>query len=380
MNFCFTPGITRRLAVVAALAALAAPVAAQDKAPVVFGFVTPTTTSWGQDVMRGVDLAVKQINAAGGVQGHPVKMVVYDDMNKPEEGVAAFERLIVRDKAKVVMGSFTSAVSMAQQAVSERHKKLHIVSFAQADNVRDASHPLAFFLNATVGMNLDKYLEYVAAQIKPKKVVVLADSTDYGQASIDAMRKKWTKPTDPAVVGVERFEPSQSDLSPQITKVKSLKPDAVFIAANSGEAVSNVLTQMRELGVPGVRLTVPGILSESFIKLAGKSAEGLVNGDFYFYGQDNQENRAFVEAFRAEYKYNPSKLEMIGYESVKLSAAVLQKMGVDADDATLAKALRENNWSSPRGNLKFVPMGKAWQAEATFTLLTVKDGKVVVLR
>jgi branched-chain amino acid transport system substrate-binding protein len=352
---------------------------AQDKAPVVFGFVTPTTTSWGADVMKGVNLAVKQMNAAGGVQGRPIKLVVYDDMNKPEEGVAAFERLIVRDKAKMLMGSFTSAVSMAEQSVTERYKRLHIVSFAQADSVRDASHPLAFFLNATVGMNLSKYLEYVGTQIKPKRVVVLADSTDYGQSSIDAIRKTWTKPSDPQVIGVERFEPTQSDLSPQITKIKSEKPDAVFIAANSGEAVSNVLTQLHELGVNATRLTVPGILSDSFLKLAGKSAEGLINGDFYFYEQDNPQNHTFVNAFRTEYGYNPSKLEMIGYESVQLSTMLLQKAGVDADDASLAKTLRENTWQTPRGTLKFVPMGKAWQGEAAFTLITVKDGKMVAM-
>jgi branched-chain amino acid transport system substrate-binding protein len=374
-----TTDFTLRAARVAALAATA-PATAQDKAPVVFGFVTPTTTSWGQDVMRGVNLAVKQINATGGIQGHPVKLVVYDDMNKPEEGVAAFERLIVRDKAKIVTGSFTSATSMAQQAVTERHKKLHIVSFAQADNVRDASHPLAFFLNATNGMNLRRYLEYIGTQVKPKRVVILADTTDYGQSAIDAVRKDWSRPTDPQVISVERFDPAQSDLSPQVTKVKSAKPDAVFIAGNSGEAVANVLSQLRELGVPGIRLTVPGILSESFIKLAGKSAEGLINGDFYFYDQANPENEAFVKAFRADYSYNPSKLEMIGYESIQLPALLLRKTGIDADDATLAKVLRENAWPTPRGSLKFVPMGKAWQADASFTLLTVKDGKVAVLR
>jgi branched-chain amino acid transport system substrate-binding protein len=365
--------------VVGAAATASVSAYAQEKAPIVFGFVTPTTTSWGSDVMKGVNLAVKQINVAGGVQGHPIKLVVYDDMNKPEEGVASFERLIVRDKAKMLMGSFTSAVSMAEQSVTERYKKLHIVSFAQADSVRDASHPLAFFLNATVGMNLSKYLEYVSVQIKPKRVVVLADSTDYGQSSVDAIRKAWSKPSDPQVVGVERFEPSQSDLSPQITKIKSEKPDAVFIAANSGEAVSNVLTQLHELGVNATRLTVPGILSDSFIKLAGKSAEGLVNGDFYFYEQDNPQNRVFAKAFRAQYNYDPSKLEMIGYESVQLGAMLLDKAGLDADDETLAKTLRENVWQTPRGSLKFVKMGKAWQGEAAFTLITVKDGKMVAM-
>lgn len=369
-----------RAAGFAVLAGGLAAAQAQDKSPVVLGFVTPVTSSWGQDVIKGVDLATKMVNAAGGVNGRPVKVVTYDDQNKPEEGVAAVERLIARDNAKVIMGSFTSSGSMAQQAVTQREKKLHFVSFAQADSVRDASHPLAFFQNATVGMLLARYLEYVARDIKPRSVVVIANNSDYGQASADTVKKTWSKPTDPKVIGVERFDSKQADLSPQLTKIRGLNPDAVFVAADSGEAVANVLNQMRELKVTGTRLTVPGILSDSFLKIAGKSAEGLVNGDFYFHDDDNAANKAFVQAFRAEYKSNPSKLEMIGYESVDLAVQLLKKAGPDASGEVLAKTLREGTWQSPRGAMKFVPMGKAFQAEAGFTLLTVKDGKVAKLR
>lgn len=356
------------------------PAYAQEKQPIVLGCVMPVSSSWGQDVMKGVDLAVKTANAAGGVHQRPIKVITYDDQSKPEEGVAAVERLISRDNAKVVMCSFTSSSSMAQQTVTERHKKLHFVSFAQADSVREASHPLAFFQNATVDMLLAKYLQFVAAQIKPQRVVVLANNSDYGQASADRVRQEWTKPGGPQVVSVERFESKQPDLSPQLTKIRGLKPDAVFIAADSGEAVANVLNQMRELKVPGVPLTVPGILSESFLKIAGKSAEGLINGDFYFYEDDNPTNKAFVEAFRRDYKHNPSKLEMIGFEAVDLAVQLLKKAGPDAGDDVLGKIFREGHWNSPRGDLKFFPMGKAFQADAGFTLLTVKDGKVTKLR
>lgn len=370
----------RRLICAAAASALAwplLPLHAQDREPVVLGFVTPVSSSWGQDVMKGVNLAVKMVNAKGGVGQRPVKLVVYDDLAKPEEGVAAVERLITRDRAKIVMGSFTSSGSMAQQIVTERHGKLHFVSFAQADSVRDSSHGLAFFQNATVGMLLAKYLDFVAREVKPQKVVVLANMSDYGQASVETVKKQWSRPGSPQIVSVERFESKQPDLSPQLTKIRGMKPDAVFVAADSGEAVANALNQMRELKVPGVRLTVPGILSVSFLKIAGPSAENLVNGDFYFHDIDNAANRAFVQAFRAEYKHNPSKLEMIGFEAVDLAAQLLNKAGADASDEALAKALREGTWSSPRGTLKFVPMGKAWQADAGFTLVTVKDGKVV---
>lgn len=353
------------------------PLHAQDMPPVVLGFVTPMSSSWGQDVMKGVDLAVKMVNASGGIGQRPVKVVSYDDLGKPEEGVAAVERLITRDKAKIIMGSFTSSGSMAQQTVTERHRKLHFVSFAQADDVRDASHGLAFFQNATVGMLLAKYLDFVATEIKPQRVVVLANMSDYGQASVDTIKQQWSSPGSPQVVSVERFESKQPDLSPQLTKIRGLRPAAVFVAADSGEAVANALSQMRELKVPGLRLTVPGILSESFLKIAGSSAENLVNGDFYFHDMDNATNRAFVQAFRAEYKYNPSKLEMIGFEAVDLAAQLLTKAGVSASDEALARALKEGTWASPRGTLSFVPMSKAFQAEAGFTLLTVKDGRVV---
>ncbi len=371
-----------KLCVAIVTLALGVPIAfAQDKTPVVLGFVTPITSTWGVDVMRGANLAMKQVTASGGVLGHPVKLVAYDDQMKPEEGVAAVERLITRDKAKIIMGSFASSVTMAEQAVTKRYNKLLIASFAQAEDVRNASYPMAFFLNSTLNMGMTSYLKYIASHLKPQRVVVIADSSDYGQAAIDAIKKNWSTQGDPKIVGIERFELGQGDLSPQITRIKSLHPDAIFIAAGSGEGLSNVLTQLNDLGVQGKRLGMPGgTLSESFLKLAGKAAEGLMGSDLYFYGEDSPQNIAFVKAFKDEYKYNPNLLEMIGYESIMLSVQLLQKTGLNTSDATMAQVLRENVWNSPRGTLKFVPMGKAYQAEAQFQIETVKDGKAVLVR
>ncbi len=67
------------------------PAYAQEKQPIVLGCVMPVSSSWGQDVMKGVDLAVKTANAAGGVHQRPIKVITYDDQSKPEEGVAAVD-------------------------------------------------------------------------------------------------------------------------------------------------------------------------------------------------------------------------------------------------------------------------------------------------
>ncbi|HSV45718.1 MAG TPA: ABC transporter substrate-binding protein, partial [Ramlibacter sp.] len=128
--------VTRRKAAAGIAAVVAAgmtPLARAQaaKEPVLVGVAVPTTMSFGQQNIRGIDLAVKQVNAAGGVWGgRPLKTVVYDDQNKPEEGVSAVERLITRDKVVALIGSVGTAVTAAQLTVTRRYRKVHFAHSA----------------------------------------------------------------------------------------------------------------------------------------------------------------------------------------------------------------------------------------------------------
>ncbi len=205
----------------AAVVAVAAPLRAEDKEPVRIGSVALMSSAYTQQGIRGMDLAIKEINAAGGVLGgHPIELIKYDDQNKPEEAAAAAERLISRDKAKVVLGSLTTTATAALSSVAKRRNAVLIGWSAKSESLREGGTPLQFFLNSTVSQDTAKYSEFIVG-LGLKSIAIIAEQSDYGQSAINSLTAHWKdNPAAPKIVAIERFDPRDTDFSPILTKVK----------------------------------------------------------------------------------------------------------------------------------------------------------------
>ena len=363
---------------VAVVVAMATPLRAEDKEPVRIGSVALMSSAYTQQGIRGMDLAVKEINAAGGVLGgHPIELVKYDDQNKPEEAAAAAERLISRDKAKVVLGSLTTTATAALSSVAKRRNAVLVGWSAKSETLRENGTPLQFFLNSTVGQDTAKYSDFIVG-LGLKRVAIIAEQSDYGQSAINSITALWKdNPKAPEVVAIERFDPRDTDFSPILTKVKGAQPDALYIAPGGAvETFANILKQRRQLGVQGLVLPAPGAMTGSLIGLAGEATDGLVFGDFYSNGSELPQSVEFVQRFQKEYGYAPEKMELLGYEAVQTAAKGIAAAGPDASPKDIATAITGIEMESARGTWRFDKLGASYQAPAGFALLTVKDGKI----
>lgn len=374
--------ITRRQALVSSGSVMLVPGAAETAwaatDPVKIGSVMPVSMTFSEQSRRGMELKVKELNAAGGILGgRKIELITYDDQNKPEEAAAATERLISRDKVSVILGSITTPGTAAVLAVTKRYRKMHISASAKSETLRENGHANAFFTNTTVSQDATKYNEFIANDLKLKRVAMLAELTDYGEGAIAQLKKSWSTPGSPQIVTIERINPKDTDHAAMLTKVKAMNPDGLYICLVGADIFANLLRQIDELGVPGTKLPGPGVMALPVVKAAGRSVEGVIFGDFYANNLANPENKAFVAAFSTAYGYPPEKMELLGYEAVEVAAGAVAAAGPNGGNNEIAAATRDGEWDTPRGKWRFAKYGASFQAPASFVLLTVKNGEII---
>jgi branched-chain amino acid transport system substrate-binding protein len=345
--------------------------------PVRLGVAFPLSSLYGQQTNSGVQLALKEVNDRGGILGRPVRVIILDNQDKPEEAVAVLERLITRDKVQAVAASFSSLTGLAEQKVTERYKMLHIAIAAKGDRLPYEGHPLVFYLNTTISQDSKTYNEFLAKRLRPKRVAVMLENTDYGQSCLASLKRDWTGAGSPEIVTVETYEKLEQDFTPILTKVKSLNPDVIYFANGTVEVNANIALQIDQLGIKATKVLAPGQINDDFVRVAGKSAEGVVSGDIYIYTLDSPENMAFVSAFEAVNKSKPQKVTLFAYEAIKVLAEAMTKAGTADDVERIAGVLRTSTFASPRGKLRFHLEGKSYQVDGDYKVLTVKGGKIV---
>jgi branched-chain amino acid transport system substrate-binding protein len=352
----------------------------QTKAPVKIGVILPMTgpaALFGEQTNRGVQLAAKLINDAGGILGgRPVKIYLEDDQANPVEGVNAVKKLMNREGTKLITGGVNSSVSLAELQVTKESGLLHLVTVSTAPAIREQGHPSLFALQPTNTMKDDFALPWIAQNLKPQKVVVLAENTDYGRVELDELKKNWGN-SGPKIIATEMFQLGESDFAINLNKFKAMKPDLFYIATAAPNTLGAILKQAYEIGFKTPIFLAPGNLNMDVIRLAGPAMEGIMCADYYVNILDTPANKKFVMDYEEMYKKPPEKMEMLGYESITILSGAINKSGTDTDVKKISDTLRENKWPSPRGEIVFDQKGQA-KGVTKDQVLYVKDGKIAL--
>jgi branched-chain amino acid transport system substrate-binding protein len=365
--------VARFLAAIAvALCSLAVSAAAQQTPPVRIGVLMPTKSLVGKQGLQGATVAAEMINADGGILGgRRIELVVYDTNFQPAEGVGAAQRLLNQDKVKFIAGEISSTVALAVVQLAQANGALFMAAVPKHPDVTASGYDRVFRLNSTTAMDARDFDAVLTEKVKPAKVAVLAENSDFGRLTIANMRKLFGD----KIVAAETYEMTQNDFSTLVTKVKGSGADLVCIAGSNMEQYGNILRLAQELKVEARRCLMPGILNSEGVRVAGNAAEGAFSADIYVPGLDNPLNKRFVAAYETKYKQTPEKIEMLGFESIWLLAKAMQKAGTVDDTAKVAKTLHDEKWETPRGTVAFDKSGQA--LSGALINLTVKDGKIV---
>ncbi|SMF80208.1 amino acid/amide ABC transporter substrate-binding protein, HAAT family [Tistlia consotensis] len=370
---------TLLLGAAAALALGGWTAAAQAADPIKIGVDTPlsgTYTPIGQQVRWGLELAAKEINAAGGIAGRQVELVFEDSEANPSVAVQKAEKLYQVDNVDFLTGTVNSGATLAVGQVADRNKKLLATSVSFADSITGAKcSPNVFRVNAKAGQQSAALAVWLKQQKADAKVFYLGPDYEMGRSTVAAF-KEAAEGVGAKTAG-EVFAPLDTkDYTQYFGQIRQARPDVIYTSVAGNDTV-RLFTQMQDFGLlDNVQVVgASGTVTSQNIKAIGSAANGYVTGVGYSPLIDTPANKTFVKAFNAAYKTDP---DLYGADSYGLLFAY--KKAVEAAGSTdtdaVRKALEGLSWDTPQGK-KTIRAGDH-QAVTDMYVVQVKDGKFVV--
>lgn len=328
------------LAAALALAGLlATPAPAQETIKI--GFFAPITgpaAADGASAKQAVELGVKEVNAAGGVLGKKVELIVYDDRFNPQESVAIANKLIERDQVTgVVSGSYSGMTRVAAPIYAKAGVPMVAGYAVHPDVTRSGeSNFRQGFLGEVEGKAAG---EYAVKTLKSKQPAVIYMDNDFGR-EISAGFVKHVEKLGAKVVASQVYKfPGEKDFRPYLTRIKEAKPDLIFAAGYYNEAAL-IVRQAKELGITVQILAEEGFDSPKFIELAGKDAEGVIIATNLDRDDPRPVVQNFLKSYKAAYKIDPDMVGASSYDAFMILANAINRAG-STDKKAIVKALLE---------------------------------------
>jgi len=338
----------------------------------------------GKNTVDGAKLAESQINAAGGVLGKKIEIVLQDGKADPAESLSAAEKLLDRDKVKVLIGAWASSATLAIMPLVQRYEVPLIVETSTAEKITEAGNPWVLRIASNSKIDADALRPYLVKTLGLHKVAFMAANNDFGRAVVN----NWTRvltAEGATVVAAEYHKPGEANFSSTLTKIKSSGADTIVITSDSS-TLSNIVKQSYEMGMKDLhRIATSGFPAETIVQLAGKdAAEGvMVQNYFAPHAPSPEKVQAFADfakAYRAMYPNSNQGVDAnvaAGYDAVRIAVAAI-KAAKSTEPAKIRDALKSIRFDGLTGMLQFDAQG---QARPSQSISKIVDGKpqVVVL-
>ena len=305
----------------------------------VAGPMTGQYATYGASHKAGAELAMEELNAAGGVNGGEVSISIGDDLGDPKEAVLVAQKFIDDSDIVVVDGHQFSGATIAAAGKYEPAGLTMITPSATQPDITDMGSFIwrICMTDAVQGKGL---ADYSVATLGLKNVAIMYDNSDYGRGLADAY-EEGIKAAGGTVVEKQQYTTGDTDFKAQLTKIKGANPDLIFLSGYYPEG-SKIAQQAKELGMDVQMLGSDGYASDELPKLGGAAVEGMLVSTFFDYTKDDPAVQKFVDAYKAKYKgANPDWFVANSYDVVMLAAAA-------ADEGRQATTARRSTTRSRR--------------------------------
>jgi branched-chain amino acid transport system substrate-binding protein len=326
----------------------------------------------GTNFRNGMELAVKEINASGGILGRPIEMNASDTQSNP--GVAkGLAQKAVDDNVFAVFGPVFSGSILVSMAETRRAGVPNFTG-GEAAAITKQGNPFIFRTSFTQDTAMPKVARYLATKLKAKTIALIYVNNDFGKGGRESLAKA-LEPLGAKVVADISTEQSQVDFSAAVLKARQSGADAVFVYTNEEEA-ARALRELRKQGVtqPIVGETV--LTSQKVIELAGEAANGAVAHVGLTVDAPIAGVRAFRAKFEKDYKSTPDHNGIKGYTGVYIMKAAIEKVG-KVDRKLVAHALHGLKISAAEqpGVLMDVSIDANGDLDRASFLTEVRNGK-----
>lgn len=345
---------------------------AQDKSPILVGHyasMTGSEATFGISTDNGIKLAIEEINAAGGVNGRPLKLITYDDQGKAQEAATVVTRLITQDRVVAIIGEVASSRSIAGGQIAQKNGIPMITPSSTNPSVTEIG-PMISRVCYTDDLQGQACARFAATNLKAKAVAILFNRQQaYSKGLADEFKKAFAKGGG-KITTEQSYGDGDADFSAQIGAIRDSKAEAIFIPGYYTDA-ANIAIQVRKANVSIPLIGGDGWDSAELAKIGGQAVEGSYFCNHYAPDQGSPEVNDFVAKYKKAHKDTPDALAALGYDAGKLLADAL-KRAKSTGGKDLAAAI--NATKDFKGVTGVITIDEERNAKKPLVIVQVKGG------
>lgn len=301
-----------------------------------YGSMTGSEATFGQSTDNGIQLAVKEVNAAGGVRGKQIVVKTYDDQGKSQEAGTAVTRFITDDKVTALLGAVASSLSIAGGRVAQQYGVPMISPSSTNPAVTQIGDKIfrVCFLDPFQGWVEAKF---AYEELQARKAAILYDQGQaYSKGLAQYFREAFTQ-MGGTITTEQAFTGGDQDFSAQLTTIRQTNPDVILVPGYYTDA-GNIAIQVRKLNITAPLLGGDGWDSTQLAAIGGEAIEGSYYSNHYSFQENRPEVQNFVTKFEAAYGTKPDGLAALGYDAARLLFDAMSRAD-SLDGTALAAAI-----------------------------------------
>lgn len=337
------------------------------------GLLTPRTgkvAQYGINVENAAKLAIDEVNAAGGIDGKKVEMIVYDNKGDATESINLFKRLVDNDKVVAIVGPVISSTALAVAPLAEQ-KGIPVITptATNVDVTLDSDYMFrACFTDPYQGGIMSKF---AADDLKAKSAAILYNSgDDYSTGLAEAFKENF-EGLGGNITDYEAYTEDEKDFKAVLTNIKANAPDVLYVP-DYYNTVGLIAEQVKQVGLKVKMLGADGW--DDVQKDYGSVTEGYYFTNHYAADDTDEIVQNFVKSYGESYEGNtPNALGALGYDATKIMCAAIDKAD-STNGEDIIKAISETDMDCVAGHITFDENG---DPEKAVTILTIHEGKLV---
>lgn len=330
------------------------------------------------EAYRGAALAEEEINRTGGVLGRRLKLLMEDGKGQGKDAAAAARKLIELDKVRFIVGGHCSPESLAIAPIAERTKTLMVAAITSNPMMTTAGDYI-FRVSAISTRHSELLHDYVRGRKELRRIAVLHEDTDYARPPAEYFRELLRKDGIEPVY-FQSFLPGETDFRALVTKLRSVRPDALYLGIQAPDTAHIILTQLHDLGLGALTLLGNELMGNALYSSGEKRKlyEGLVFAEPEW-NEDAPRTRDFIERFKKTFNVSELTYGMWNaeaYDAVMLLAETINRCGENVEQVK-GCLYRVKDWTGAGGEFSIDRNGDGVRS---YVLKTIRNGQVEVVR